>query len=320
MIGRFIRIQAGLLATALFLAGCGQERKEGMDMLARGSTEIAEVGPDLETIPVPPDYVSGAIVATGGLQEWMKTRKLELDGVVTLYQSDGSVYLTEQRYQIYPWSNSIRVSAVEPQGEFVCELSGYGGLRPDELQDGFRARRASDPLRRDARRASDSTSRQVTIAASTSWQVLAGARVVDALPAQVSERDLADAILTIATASIRFLDRSAKFTRASEPVKMQGLWYYPIERAPKVLSGAYWSKVVFYQNRNSSLVDMVWFADPLRRGRTTANVEEGKFFAVRGYDYSRVQKRGVLLPAKIEIFRTDARGALSERVAQVNFE
>ena len=72
----------------------------------------------------------------------------------------------------------------------------------------------------------------------------------------------------------------------------------------------YWSEVVFYQNRDNSLVDLVWFAD----------VEEGKFFAVRGYDYSRVQKRGVLLPAKIEIFRTDARGALSERVAQVNFE
>jgi hypothetical protein len=279
-----------LLVTALFLTGCGQERngtghpqrEEGVGMSAHGLTELAEIGPDLETLPVPPDYVSGAIVATGGLQEWAKTRKLELNGVVTLYQGDGSVYLTEQRYQIYPWSNSIRVSAVEPQGEFVCELS----------QDGFR--------------------------------VLAGVKVIDALSAQVSERDLTDAILTITTASIHFLDRSAKFTKASEPVKMQGLWYYPVERDYVVERRTaasdrredvehpepYWSKVVFYQNRDNALVDMLWFAD----------FEEGKFFVVRGYDYSRVQKMGVLLPTKIEIFRTDARGALSERVARVNFE
>ncbi|MCX5637635.1 MAG: hypothetical protein NTX52_08085 [Planctomycetota bacterium] len=274
MSGWFLRTTWLVLVTALVLTGCRQERKEGVDVLA--------CGPDLQTLTVPPDYASGAIVAAGGLQEWVKTKKLELDGVVTLHQGDGSVYLTEQRYEIYPWSNSIRVWAVEPQGEFICELS----------QDSFR--------------------------------VLAGAKIVDALPAQVSERDLADAILTITTASVRFLDGAAKFTKASEPAKMRGLWYYPIERAYIIergtaasderkdvgLSESYWSKVIFYQDRDNFLVDMLWFAD--FKGK--------KFLAVYGYDYSQVQKKGVLLPAKIEIFKTDVRGALPQRVAQVNFK
>jgi hypothetical protein len=274
MIAQLSKTTCLVLVITSLITGCRQEYKKDVDLLASS--------PDLQTLPIPSDYASGAIVAAGGLQEWVKAAKLELDGVVTLYQSDGSVYLTEQRYEIYPWSNSIRVSALEPQGEFICELS------------------------------------------QSSFRVLAGAEIVKTLPALVTERDLADAILTITTAPVRFLDSSVKFTKASEPVKMQGQWYYPIERAyaveQRTSAGSkrrdfkspesYWSKVVFYQNKDNSLVDMLWFA----------SVGEKKFFAIRGYDYSRVQKKGVLLPAKIEIFRTDARRVLPKRVAQVSFK
>jgi hypothetical protein len=55
------------------------------------------------------------------------------------------------------------------------------------------------------------------------------------------------------------------------------------------------SEAVFYQNRSSSLVDMILF--PQMSG--------GKSLAVHGYDYSEVEKGGVLVPARIEIFRTD---------------
>ena len=259
MIGQLSKIACLVLVIASLITGCRQQYQEGVDVLASS--------PDIQMLPVPPDYASAAIVATGGLQEWAKTVKIELEGVVALYQPDGSIYLTEQRYQIYPWSNSIQVSALEPQGEFICELS-RGNFR-----------------------------------------ILAGAEIISGLPSQVAERDLADAIITITTASVRFLDSSVKFTKASEPVKMQGQWYYPISGDFNSL-GPYWYKVVFYQNKDNSLVDMLRFA----------GVKEKKFLVVRGYDYSSIQKRGVLLPARIEIFATDARGALPQRVAQVSFK
>ena len=273
MISEFTKIIRLVLAAIIVLAGCRQEYKEGVDVLA--------CGPDFEVMPVPADYASSSIVAAGGLQEWARERKLELDGVVALPQGDGSVYLTEWRCDIYPWSNSIRISSFEPQGEFVCELSN-GGFR-----------------------------------------VLTGTQVIEGLASQIGVRDLADAILAVTTASVRFLDTSSRFTRASEPVRVQGLWYYPIERTyvgqqtpsgGKVRetgqSGPYWSQVVFYQNRDNWLVDIIRLAD----------VDEQKFFSVRGYDYARVQKKGILVPAKIEIFRSDARRGLLRRVAQVSFQ
>jgi len=40
--------------------------------------------------------------------------------------------------------------------------------------------------------------------------------------------------------------------------------------------------------------------------------------AVRGYDYTVVEKGGVSIPARIEIFRTDARGNLQERLVKID--
>lgn len=274
MIGRLSKTICLVLVTALMVIGCRQQYKQSEDVLA--------CAPEPQALTIPADYVSKAIVATGGLQEWAKATKLDLDGVVTLYQPDGSVYLTEQHYEVYPWSNFVRVSALEPQGKFICELS------------------------------------------QGSFKVLAGAEIVETLPTQVSERDLAEAMLTITTASIRLLDHSVNFTRASEPVKIQGLWYYPIERTYAVqeqtagggklkdagVPQSYSSKVIFYQNKDNLRVDILWFADA--KGK--------KFSLVRGYDYSRLQINGLLLPARIEVFKTDARGALPQRLAQVSFK
>ena len=55
---------------------------------------------------------------------------------------------------------------------------------------------------------------------------------------------------------------------------------------------------------------MIWLANP----------ESGKLFAVRGYDYTMVREDGVLIPAKIEIFRTDSRGLLKERLVKIDFK
>jgi len=136
---------------------------------------------------------------------------------------------------------------------------------------------------------------------------LEGAERVDALPVAIENRHLADAILNIITAPVRFLDKSFTFTKVPQPVKIEGQWYYPIERE-RIFIGAipYWSKVVFYQNRDTSLVDMLWFAGE-------------KFLAVRGYDYREVEKKGVAVPTRIEIFRTDADGVLQERLVKIDY-
>lgn len=49
---------------------------------------------------------------------------IEGNCIVTFYEPDGSYYLTEQRHQILA-ADSIEISAEEPQGDFICQLSGW---------------------------------------------------------------------------------------------------------------------------------------------------------------------------------------------------
>jgi hypothetical protein len=280
-------------------AGCGQQRKKDVEILARG--------PDFEKLVVPGDYADTAIKATGGLQHWAKIQKVQLDCVVTFYSAsggDGSFYLTEHRFYIYPWSNSIEVFGKEPLGAIAWQLS-------DEQ-----------------------------------FRLLPGDERASVSAMGVSCRDYVEAVLKIATAPVQFLQAGAVFVKGPDPVKMEGLWYHPIERlalplgagaTPGASAGVkrrdrkgaavkpYWSKVVYYQNRDTSLVDLLWLADEqgeasgLRKGDSSLR-SEGKFLAVRGYDYKDVQKNGVLLPTKIEIFHTDARAVSRDRLVKIDLK
>jgi len=281
-----------VIGVIFIVAGCGQQRKKDVEILARG--------PDFEKLVVPGYYVDAAIKATGGLQNWAKIQKVQLDCVVTFYSAsggDGSFYLTEHRFYIYPWSNSIEVTGREPLGAIAWQLS-------DEQ-----------------------------------FRLLPGDERASVSAMGVSCRDYAEAILKMTTAPVQFLRAGTVFVRGPAPVKMEGLWYDPIERlalplgagaTPGASAGGkrrdhegavvkpYWSKVVYYQNRDSSLVDLLWLAD----------AEQGKFLAVRGYDYKDVpseaegdvQKTGVLLPTKIEIFRTDAQAVSGERLVKIDLK
>jgi len=263
MINRFSNIMCWLVLAAVFVVvGCEQEHKKDASRPRAGLTD-----PNF----VMPEYASGAIEATGGLEAWTKTKKLEFDCVVTLYKSDGSFYLTEQHHEIYPPSNSVRISAEEPQGKVVCQLSA--GI----------------------------------------FSVLEGAEQVDDLPVAIENFHFAEAILDITTAPVRFLDKSFAFTKGPKPVKIEGQWYYQIERE-KIPVGdiadlPYWPKVVFCQNTGTSRVDMLWFVD----------TGEKKFLAVRGYDYKEVEKGSILVPTKIEIFVTDPAGVLRERLVKIDY-
>lgn len=280
MIGPLTRMMWLAPVVALLLAGCQPQRR---------GDELA-VEPNLTAIAVTTDYASRALEATGGLPAWGRTVRLQRDGVVTFYQPDGSVYLTEHDFDIYPWSSSVRIVAREPLGRVVWQLS----------------RGRFTVLQRDPQ--------------------------VDLSVMPVQGRDYAEAILHIMTAPVRFLDDSAKFVRGPSPVKLEGLWYYPLERVQLLEQEAsaeskqkdveaveglrsagiqpYWSRIVLYQNPESSLVDLLWLVD----------VDEGKFLLVRGYDYDKLEKDGVLLPTKIEIFRTDARAISKERVVTIDLK
>ena len=259
MSNRISEVICLVLVAVFVLAGCERQRKEKTDVLAGG--------PEVEAIWPPSDEAARAIEATGGLNAWKKTTKLQLDCVVTFYQPDGSFYLTEQRYEVHPWLNSIQISADEPQATFVWKLSNG------------------------------------------QFDVLKGVGQIDAMT--VAGRCLAEGILNITTAPVRFLDQSVEFTRQDMAVRIQGQWYYPIDRE-NIDDVARTSEAVFYQDRDNSFVDLIRLArvDAEAGGRMSVQY-------VRGYDYEKVDK-GIMVPKRIEIFGTDARDRSRERLVKID--
>jgi hypothetical protein len=202
--------------------------------------------------------------ASGGRQAWSRVAKLDFDGVVTFYQKDGSVYLTEQRHEIYPSLNSIRISGTEPQGQLVWQLS------PDGL-----------------------------------CLISEGVAEEDASPPD--NCGFAYAVLSMTTAPMRLADKGVRLARGSNRVRIGGLWYYPIARAgtDPIQAGSPRPQRVFYQNVDSSIVDTIHF--------------EGLSMVVRGYDYREIEKSGVLVPTKIEIFAAEGDELLKDRLVRIDY-
>jgi len=261
-----------VLVAVFVLAGCeirrerAPEREKSLSA-ARQDADMLALGPGAGAISVPSEEAARAIKATGGLNAWTKTTKLQFDCVVTFYQPDGSFYLTEQRYEVYPWSNSIKISADEPQAAFVWQLS------------------------------------------QAQFNVLKGNAQIDAMT--VPGRCFAEGILNIITAPVRFLDEPVEFTKQDTAAKIQGQWYYPIDRRNKdsVVST---SKAVFYQDRDNSFVNLIRLACMDAGGAGRMSVQY-----IRGYDYEEVDK-GIMVPKRIEIFGTDARDLSRERLVKID--
>lgn len=249
----------------------------GCQRMYERETDMLAQGPGIDTISVAPDYVVQAIEAAGGLGSWSKTKELQLDCVITFSQPDGSSYLTEQRHVVYPWSNSIKISGKEPQGSFKWQLS------------------------------------------KGKFKVLRDSGQINNLPVAISGGRFAEMILSVITIPARFLDVSVEFTRQTTEMKIKGQWYYPIIRRNKsVLEPARpLSEAVFYQNKDSSLVDMLLFADIGSSMRPSEAIPVS--FAVRGYDYTEVGEEGIRIPSRIEIFKTDARGNLLNRLVKIDY-
>jgi len=127
----------------------------------------------------------------------------------------------------------------------------------------------------------------------------------DFLPVGLDVESFAKSILDITTTPVRLLKSKTELTKSKSPVKIEGIWYYPIgEDRPD--NG---HNIIFYENRDSTLIDMIWFVD----------AKKGKPLAVRGYDYHEISKGGVFVPAKIEIFTTDNRWVIQNRLVTIDY-
>ena len=224
--------------------------------------------PNLQNINLPSDYRGRAIEATGGPNAWTEATKLQFDAVVTFYQPDGSFYLTKQNYIIYPWLNSIEIFGKEPRNNFAWRLS----------QGRF--------------------------------EVLQGSGRISNAISVIDYQCYAEAILSIITAPVRFLDKSVEFTKDVNPLEIEGQWYYPIVRQTKadIESILRIPKAVFYQNRDNSIIEMIWI--------DCLSVDQ--FLMVRGYDYSKIKEGQIVVPRTIEIFLTDSRNSSHRRLVKID--
>lgn len=115
MINRLLKTIFLFFMTVFILTGCQRKQKNELDVLARE--------PNLATINVQSDYAAEVIESSGGLDAWIRTLKLQFNCVVTFYRPDGSLYLTEQQFTVYPWSNSVEIFGQEPDNTFAWRLS-----------------------------------------------------------------------------------------------------------------------------------------------------------------------------------------------------
>jgi hypothetical protein len=256
---RYILVNLAAIAAVGIVAGC---RHKDVNVLARE--------PNLQGTYISSDYQSQAIEAAGGLDAWAKETELQLDSLVTFYQPDGSFYLTQQKYIIYPWSNSIEVFGKEPQGDFAWRLS------------------------------------------QGKFEVLQGLTRIPDVKNVIDNQCFAEAILSIITVPVRFMDQSVNFTKDANPLKIQGQWYYPILRQTRadIESILRVPKAVFYQNRDNSIIEMVWIDC---RGAD-------QFLTVRGYDYDRIKDGEIVIPQRIEIFLTDSQNSSHRRLVKIDIK
>jgi len=245
-----------LLALSL-LCGCATGPADKPDRLASA--------PNLEKIGTPPDYLAETLHAAGGLTAWQNATHLTLDAVVTFYQPDGSFYLTEQRYELFPWSYAIRITGTEPAGSYLWQW-----------QRG-------------------------------SFQVLQGPSQLRHITEVVESPCFAEAVATFLAAPAVLLDPQQQLSRLGRAIRLHGKWFDPIRRdvPPQPDQKPTVSPAVFYQSRDSALIQIVWLSCNQPR----------KFLAIHGFNYQQLENPPIMLPRKLELLQTDGKGTSRRRLA-----
>ena len=247
-----------IAAVMLVLAGCGGRS---------GSGGLA-ISPSPDTLSVPPDFAARAIDGCGGMKAWVETKAFDFSCIATFYQADGSHYLTEHEYTVYPWSNSVQVSGSEPGGDFLWEL-----------RDG-------------------------------DFSVIEGGDKIERITEQMEAEAITEAVLTATVVPALLLDSRGEFAQMAAPLKLDGRWYGVVTRTirPELQDGADMTDVVFYQNRDTAVIDRVLIAS----GQ--------KVFLINSYGYREVQKGGVLVPIRLEVHEADDRGASLRRLIKIDLK
>jgi len=226
--------------------------------------------------------VTAAINATGGMDEWVRVKELKFDGIVTAFDPDGSSYLTEQHFAVYPWSDAIQITAREPQGQFVWQLvngqhrqlEGDWALAVSPLRDAYRQyteavlQITTAPVRMVDRHVS--ISRRPT-------PVQIGGQGYDPLEARFQPRQVVST------------EKGRETTVAIEP---------------------YWTQGTYFQNQDRLITDVIWLGNPIARD----------YILVRGYDYVPMGPGGVLAPTKIEVFESGPDAQMGRRLALVDMK
>ncbi len=273
---RVIRRAVLIGLMTLTLIGCGRQ----VAQTSEDDGSLLAIGPDQTALAAArPEYILAAVEAAGGLPTWMRCKQFDHLAVVTAYRSDGSYYLTEHAFAVYPWSEALRISAQEPQAAFLWQL----------VRDRFELREGNARL--------------------------------DVSPLGGAYQDYASGVLQIVTAPARLMDRTTRLSRRPLPVQIRGQEYDPIEarfavrttaaedeKEASVAVESYWTNGIYYQNRQTSRIEMIWLANASRQD----------FMVVRGYDYAAVARDGVFVPTEIEVFRSDAEGRIGQRLVKID--
>ena len=276
MVKRVIQTVVLTVLTTLIVTGCGRrvakEPSQDLNLLA--------TGPNRAALSVPRPWVTSAFDATGGMALWTRARQLDFDAVVTASRRDGSFYLTEHEFDVYPWSDAIQVAAMESGGRMVWRVVGGqyrwvdGNDRADVSPVSAFYRDYAEAVLQIATAPARMLSRNVALTRRPN-RVQIGGQWYDPI--------------------------EAKFQGRAIVSKEKG-------REKTVVIAPYWTDGIYFQNQDRLVADVVWLANPTAQ----------KFLLVRGYDYAPLTKGGVLVPTKIEIFQSGPEALPGPRLALID--
>jgi hypothetical protein len=120
---------------------------------------------------------------------------------------------------------------------------------------------------------------------------------------EVCNPHFAGAVLEITAAPARFLSRPGDLAVRGDPVRIEGLRYRPIETV-----GGPGPRAVYYQAAGGR-VDRIRLARP----------GQNEFIAARGYDYTLIEGKGVIVPATVEVFSCGGENSTGTRLAKIEY-
>jgi len=140
------------------------------------------------------------------------------------------------------------------------------------------------------------------------FKTLEGCDWSNCLPAELDPNSFAKALMDITTSPARFFDGQLIFSNEPRPIRLEGQFYFAISQI-SVQTGRE-VRGFFYQNRDSGLIDITAFGPD--------NLDE--LISVRGYNYGKADDSGILVPNKIEIFKSGIDGIFQKRIVEIEYK